>query len=43
MILLYLPALALIHFSSGAALGGLATLSMKALCDMRREDRARRA
>ena len=43
MILLYLPALAVIHFSSGAALGGLATLSLKALFDMRREDRARRA
>ena len=43
MILLYLPVLAWIHFSSGAALGGLATLSFKALRDMRREDRARRA
>ena len=38
--LLYLPALAAIHFTSGAALGGLATLSLKALRDMRREDRA---
>ena len=41
--LLYLPVLALIHFSSGAALGGMAALSAKALCDMRSEDRAKRA
>ena len=40
MILLYLPLLALVHFSSGAALGGMAVLSAKALADMRREDRA---
>lgn len=39
MILLYLPMLALIHFTSGAALGGMAVLSGKALCDMRRQDR----
>ena len=41
--LLYLPFLAMIHFSSGAALGGMAALSAKALCDMRNQDRARRA
>ena len=39
MTLLYLPLLAAIHFGSGAILGGLAALSGKALCDMRREDR----
>ena len=39
--LLYLPALAAIHFSSAAALGGLAVLASKAVCDMRREDRAK--
>ena len=39
--LLYLPMLAMIHFSSGAALGGMAALSAKAVCDMRREDRAK--
>jgi len=41
MILLYLPLLALVHFSSGAALGGMAVLSAKALADMRRQDCAR--
>ena len=41
MILLYLPLLAVIHFSSGAALGGMAVLSAKALADMRREGRVR--
>ena len=41
--LLYLPLLAMIHFTSGAALGGMAALSAKAVCDMRREDRAKRA
>ena len=40
--LLYLPLLAMIHFSSGAALGGMAALSAKALHDMRRQDRALR-
>lgn len=40
MILIYLPLLALIHFSSGAALGGMAVLSAKALADMRREGNA---
>ena len=40
MILLYLPMLALIHFSSGAALGGMAVLSAKALADLRREAKA---
>lgn len=39
--LLYLPVLAWIHFSSSAALGGMAVLSAKAVCDMRREDRAK--
>ena len=34
--LLYLPLLAAIHFTSGAALGGMTVLSAKALCDMRR-------
>jgi hypothetical protein len=43
MILFYLPFLALVHFGSGAALGGMATLSVKALADMRRQDRARQA
>jgi len=41
MILLYLPMLALVHFSSGAVLGGMAVLSAKALADMRRQDCAR--
>ena len=36
MILLYLPLLALIHFTSGTALGSMAVLSAKALADMRR-------
>ena len=40
--LLYLPFLAMIHFSSGAALGGMVVLSGKAMCDMRRQDRTRR-
>ena len=40
--LLYLPVLAIIHFSSSAALGGMAVLSAKALCDMRNQDRATR-
>ena len=39
MILLYLPFLAMVHFSSGAAVGGMAVLSAKALADMRREGR----
>ncbi len=39
--LIYLPILALIHFSSGALLGGLAALSAKALRMMRHEDRRR--
>ena len=39
MALLYLPLLALVHFSSGTLLGGLLLLSAKALRDMRREDR----
>ena len=39
--LIYLPFLALIHFSSGTLLGGLAALSAKALQMMRREDRRR--
>lgn len=39
MIFLYLPALALIHFLSGTALGGMAVLSLKALRDMRKQDR----
>ena len=43
MILLYLPFLAWVHFSSAAALGGMAVLSLKAIADMRCEDRARRA
>ena len=34
--LLYLPILAAIHFTSGAALGGMAVLSAKALCDLRK-------
>ena len=41
MILLYLPFLALIHFLSGTALGGMAILSAKALADLRRERRTR--
>ena len=41
--LLYLPVLAAIHFTSSAALGGMAILSAKALCDMRREDRTTRS
>ncbi len=41
MILLYLPFLALIHFLSGTALGGMAILSAKALADLKRERRAR--
>lgn len=41
MILLYLPFLAAIHFTSGTALGGVLVLAVKALGDMRREDRAR--
>ena len=41
MILLYLPLLALIHFMSGTALGGMAVLSAKALADMRREAKTR--
>lgn len=32
--LLYLPALAAIHFSAGAALGGMAVLSAKAVIDV---------
>ncbi len=43
MILLYLPALALIHFTSGAALGGMAVLSAKALADLRCENRRARS
>ena len=39
--LLYLPFLAMIHFSSGAALGGMMVLSGKAVCDMRSQDRPR--
>ena len=42
MILIYLPFLALIHFLSGSALGGMAVLSARALADMRREDRTKR-
>ncbi len=41
MILLYLPLLALIHFTSGTALGGMAVLSAKALADICREAKAR--
>ena len=41
MILLYLPFLAMVHFSSGAALGGMVVLSAKALADMRRQDCSR--
>ncbi len=41
MILLYLPFLALVHFTSGAALGGMTMLSVKALADMRRQDLAK--
>ncbi len=41
MTLLYLPLLALIHFTSGTALGGMAVLSAKALADLRREAKAR--
>ena len=41
MNLLYLPLLAWIHFTSGALLGSMAALSLKALRDMRRQDRAR--
>lgn len=37
--LLYLPLLAAIHFSSAAALGGMAVLSAKALCDLRKAER----
>ena len=40
MILLYLPLLALIHFASGTALGGMAVLLAKALADLRREAKA---
>ncbi len=40
--LLYLPAIAAIHFTAGAALGGMATLAGKALLDMRRQDRRQR-
>jgi len=39
MILLYLPFLAVVHFASGATLGGMAVLSAKALADMRSQDR----
>ena len=42
MILLYLPFLALIHFLSGTALGGMAILSAKAVADLRREYRESR-
>ncbi|WP_256366957.1 hypothetical protein [Acidisphaera sp. L21] len=38
MTLFYLPFLALVHFSSGAALGGMAVLSAKAVANMRRQD-----
>ena len=41
IVLLYLPALAAIHFTSGAALGGMAVLSLKALVDLRRQDSRR--
>lgn len=37
--LIYLPFLALLHFSSGAALGGLAALAGKALLMMRAADK----
>ncbi len=40
MILFYMPLLALIHFGSGTALGGLLALAVKAIADMRRQDRA---
>ncbi len=43
MILVYLPFLALVHFLSDGTLGGLAVLAGKAVVDMRREDRTRRA
>jgi len=36
VMLLYLPALAAIHFTASALLGGMSVLSAKALCDMRR-------
>jgi len=39
-VIFYMPLLALIHFSSGSALGGLMVLAVKALADMRRQDRA---
>jgi hypothetical protein len=35
--LLYLPALAAVHFSAGVALGGMAVLSAKAVADVVRE------
>ncbi len=38
--LIYLKALALVHFTASAALGVMAVLSLKALRDMRREHRA---
>ena len=40
MIFVYLPLLALVHFSSGAALGGMAVLSAKAVGDMCRQSRS---
>lgn len=41
MILLYLPWLAAIHFTSGTILGGMAVLAAKALREMGVQDRAR--
>lgn len=41
MLFLYLPALAAIHFSSGAALGALGVLAAKAVRDMAVEDARR--
>ncbi len=40
MIFFYMPLLALIHFASGTTLGGLLVLAVKAVADMRRQDRA---
>lgn len=37
--MIYLPFLALVHFSSGAVLGGMAALAGKAVCMMRRQDK----
>jgi hypothetical protein len=40
--LIYLPALAAIHFTAASALGALGVLASKAVRDMAREDRVGR-